>query len=231
VIDLEFPDPQLEDLTLVNTDVSRGTIAATEVAPLTGRVAVGGPHGFKISAERVAADPELRKFIDENSGCYEYYFVHLAVSFSALGRPRLRSAKVELALASVPAVPEPFALSLDPLAAGLQTKIDSRLRILPAMKVQDQVELSIGSYERGASYERSHRFVRGLGLDGSRPGWEFSRIPAAELEGAHRLAVIVQAAYSASLSVTGRMTAQVRGNIPWHFGRELPNPLEFAELV
>ena len=231
MIELEFQEPQLEDLTLVNIDTVRGATSDTGVAPLTGRVAVGGPHGFKISAARVAADQELRKFIDQNSSRHEYYFVHMAVSFSTLGHPRLKSAKVELALTSVPAMPEPCTLSLDPLAAGHQVKVDNKVRILPAVKIADQVELSLGDYERGTAYERSEHFVRGLGLDGSRPGWEFTRTTVAELEGTYRLAMVVQAEYGAALSVTGRVTAQVRGNIPWRFGRELPTPLDFATTV
>jgi hypothetical protein len=231
VIEFDFSESPLEDLTLVSIDPVRGVIPGTEVAPLTGRVAAGGPHGFKITAARVAADPDLRKFIDRSSGRYEYYLIHMAVSFSSLIRPRLKSAKVELALASIPVAPEPVTLSLDPLVAGQQVKVDNRVRIVPSVKVQEHVELSLGDYERGIAYERSEQFVRGLGLDGPRPGWEFTRTAAAEIEGAHRLAMVIQAQYGAALVITGRVTAQVRGNIPWRYGRELPNPLEFASTV
>lgn len=237
MISLEFPEPLLEDLALVSVDTVRGETSGSgvnpeeKVAPLTGRVAVGGPHGFKISPERVAADAELARFIAQDAGRFEYYFIHLAVSFSALGYPRLRSAKVELTLAAAPSTPEPFALSLDPLAAGQPVKIDKKVRILPAVKVADQIELSLGDYEQAATYERSQHFVRGLGLDGPAPGWEFARTPTAELEGAHRLAMIVQAGHGAAISITGRVTARVRGNIPWRFCRELPHPLNFAAVV
>jgi hypothetical protein len=179
----------------------------------------------------VAADPELAGFIEDSSGRHEFYVVHLAVSFSAFGRPRLRSAKVELNLASVPDVPEPFALSLDPLAAGHAAKVDKKLRILPSVKVPGQVELGLGDYEQSASYERTDRFVRGVGLDGARPGWEFTRTQTAELDGAHRLVMIVQAGCGAAVSVTGRVTARVAGNIGWRFGGALPNPLHFAAVV
>lgn len=237
MINLEFPEPPLEDLVLVSIDTVRGETSENgvnpeeEVAPLTGRVAVGGPHGFKISAERVAADAELARFIAQDTGRCEYYFIHLAVSFSALGYPRLRSAKVEVTLVAAPSTPEPFALSLDPLAVGHPMKVGKKVRILPAVKIADQVELSLGDYEHDTAYERSQHFVRGLGLDGPTPGWEFARTPTAELEGAHRLAMIVQAGHGAAISVTGRVTAQVRGNIPWRFCRELPHPLNFAAMV
>jgi len=230
MIEFELPEPQFEDLTLVNIDAVRGNGPAG-AEPLKGRVAVGGPHGFKITAAEAAADPELSKFIDKNAGHYEYYFVHLAISFSALGSPKLRSAEVKLTLTSVPDTPEPFALSLDPLADGYQLKVDSKARILPSLKVAEQVELSLGDYERGVSYDRSERSVRGLGLDGPNPGWEFTRTPAGELEGSHRLTMVVQAGYGAAVSVSGIVRAKAEGNFPWRFARDLPRPWTFDRVV
>ncbi len=231
MIRFAVPEIPLVDIELENIDAVRGDGTDEEVMPLKGRVAVGGPHGFKIAAEWVREDPELGKFIDRNSGRHEFYFVYLSVSFGGLGRPRLKSAKVELELAAIPATPEPFALSLEPLDAGQETQVDGRLRILPEVILPGDFGVSLGSYERGRAYARKERFVRGLGLDGPRPGWEFTRTKAEEIAGTHRLAMVVQTEKGAAISVTGRVTAQVAGNIRWRFRRELPHPLRFATAV
>ncbi len=232
MIELELPEPQFEELTLVNVDSLRGKgPGELEVTPLEGRVAVGGPHGFKITAERVAADPALTKFIDGSADRYDYYFVHMAVSFSVLQSPRIRTAGVQLTLTSVPGTPEPFALSIDPLSEDYTVKVEGKTRIVPSVKVLDQVELSLGDYEKAVSYDRTERVVRGVGLDGPQPGWEFTSTAAQELEGSYRLTMVVQAGYGTTLTVHGLVTATVRGNIPWRFARQLPNPLSFARAV
>ena len=116
-------------------------------------------------------------------------------------------------------------------AEGYRLKVDSKARILPSVKVAEQVELSLGDYERGVSYDRSERSVRGLGLDGPNPGWEFTRTAAGELEGSHRLSMVVQAGYGAAVSVSGIVRAKAKGNFPWRFARDLPSPLTFDRVV
>ena len=230
MIAFELPEPRFEELTLLNADPVRGQ-ASESAEALGGRVAVGGPHGFKLAADQVAADPELGRFLDRAAGRHEYYLVHLGVSFPPAGAPRLQSAEVRLRLTSVPGTPEPFALALYPLAAGYQVKVGSKLRVLPSVKVADQVELSLGDYERDASYERSEHFLTGLGLDGPNPGWAFTRTNAGEIAGSYRLTMVIQAGYGSAVAVGGTVTARVRGNIPWRFERELPRPLNFEAVV
>jgi hypothetical protein len=232
VIEFELPEPQFEDLTLVNVDVVRGKgPVETEAEPLAGRVGVDGPHGFKLSAERVAADHELSKFVDQQSDRHEYYLVHLAVSFKAVGSPQLKSAEVRLSLSSVPDTPPPFALSMEPLKDGDTVSVQRTVRFGPELKLLDQVDASLGEISNVSSWKRSELAVRGLGIDGPEPAWEFTRTASQKLDGAHRLTLVVQAARGAAVSVSGVVTARARGNIPWHFERELPNPLNFATVV
>ena len=113
-------DLEYEDLELVNTDGyrSRGKNTDTLFEPLKGRVKVGGPHGFRITQDRVANDEGLRKLIADKPDHFDFYKVHLGVSFVTHNGPRLESAQVKLFLTAVPQTAAPFALSITPAAAA-----------------------------------------------------------------------------------------------------------------
>jgi hypothetical protein len=233
VIELELPEPRFEELTLVNIDAQRGKGDPDDEAlqPLRGRVLVDGPRGFRITAESLTADPDIGRFVGFDSAGYEFYFVHLAVSFRALGSPRVKSAEVRLALASVPDAPAPFALHMKPLGDGDKVSVRRTARFGPRLKLLDAVEAEIGSVEAEKSFERTELVVRGLGLDGASPLWEFTRTGASKLEGACRLELVVQAARGSAVSVSGVVTARAAGNIPWRYRGGLPRPLDFAAVL
>lgn len=233
MIELELPEPQFEELTLVNIDAHRGKgdEQGAPVAPLKGRVLLDGPRGFKITRQTLKADPDISRFVDSDSARHEYYFVHLAVSFRALGTPRVKSAEVRLALASVPETPAPFALHMKPMRDGDQVSVKHTASFGPKLKLLDAVDAEIGHVDSEKSFERTELVVRGLGLDGASPLWEFTRTESKNLEGACRLELVVQAARGAAISVSGVVTARAAGNIPWRYRGGLPRPLEFAAAI
>ena len=100
------------------------------------------------------------------------------------------------------------------------------------MSVPNVADAEIGSFENHQTFQRTRLFVRGLGLDGSTPGWEFTRTPGQQLEGSCRLELIVQAGRGAEITVSGVVTAQAPiGGLPWHFRAELPRPLTFVAAI
>lgn len=233
MIELELPEPQFEELTLVNIDAQRGKGDPGDEAlqPLRGRVLVDGPRGFKITAESLTADPDISRFVGADSATCEFYFVHLVVSFRALGSPRVKSAEVRLSLASVPGAPAPFALDMKPLRGGDRVSLRRTARFGPRLKLLDAVDVEAGHVEVEKSFERTELVVRGLGLDGASPAWEFTRTDASKLEGACRLELVVQAARGSAVSVSGVVTARAGGNIPWRYRSGLPRPLDFAAIL
>lgn len=229
MIELELPEPGYQDLLLPELAAYRGK-GPVEPPPLNGRVSVGGPHGFKITTARVAADPDIAAFIDENADC-EYYLVYLAMSFTAAASPRLESAQVKLTLTGVPDSPAPFALSMKPLTDGDPVSVKRTATLGPKLSLLDTVDVELGSAARETSYQRTELTVRGLGLASAFPGWEFTRTTARNLEGSCMLTMVVQAAAAAKVTVTGLVTARTGGNIARRFARDLPQPLDFTAAL
>lgn len=218
--------PQFADLTLVSVDGYRGVPKGVPLAPLGGRVQVGGPHGFAITKERVAGDEGLGRFIAKGSGV-AYYYVWLGITFVTHAGPRLDSAQLKLILASAPVSPAPFALSVRPAADGVAQKIGRKVTLGSELTLPGAVKADV-DVETSRNYERTRLFARGLGLGGSTPGWEFTRAPGKLLEGSCLLELIVQAGHNAKLSVSGTVTAQTTGSLPFHLRSELPAPLTFS---
>lgn len=229
VIEFELPAPSYEELALADLAVVRGQDPAPS-APLNGRVLLGGPHAFKITAARAGADPEIAAFMDENADC-EYYLLYLAVSFVAAASPRLESAQVRLTLSAVPSSPAPFALSMKPLADGDPVSVTRTVTLGPKLSLLNVADVELGSAERTETFQRTELAVRGIGLASDTPGWEFTRVDSRNLEGSCMLTMVVQAAKGTTVTVSGLVTARAGGNIARRFGRELPRPLDFSAAI
>lgn len=224
--------PEVDQQGLRTGDALPGAVIGPVVPPLKGRVRVGGPHGFKITMDRVAGDEGLGRFIDQNCGQSEFYFVYLSISFATHDGPVLEAAHVSLVLTSEPEPPAPFALSMRPDAEGTAETVGRTVTIGPKLTLPVIGTVEAGSFSGQRSYQQTSLFVRGLGLDGSTPGWEFTRTDGKRLEGYCRLELIVQAGHGTALSVSGLVTAQARvGTFPFRFRTELPAPLTFATMI
>jgi hypothetical protein len=227
MLELDLGDiPEFTDLTLAAVGGYREFAKDGPLEPLAGRVQVGGPHGFPITKARVAGDEGLGRFIGQGSAV-AYYYVWLGITFVAHAGPRLSSAQLKLALTSVPAAPAPFALSVRPAADGVAQKISRRVTVGSELSLPAVVKGNVQA-ETSREYEQTSVFVRGLGLGGSTPGWEFTRAAGKLLEGSCLLELVVQAARDAKLSVSGTVTAQATGGLRFPVRSELPAPLTFS---
>jgi hypothetical protein len=219
-------EPEFEDLELVSDERYRGPGADAAFEPLKGRVKVGGPRGFEITEARVADDEGLRRFIEQGNRQVAYYYVCVGVTFVTYDGPRLEAAQVKLTISADPAVPAPSALAIRPFAEGTPQKIERAVKIAPKLTLPVVGSTEIGDFEAKREYEQTMLFVRGLGLEGSTPSWEFTRVPGKRLEGTCRLEVIIQARRGTVLTVAGSVTAQATlGHLLGRYRGELPNPL------
>jgi hypothetical protein len=227
VIELDLGElPDFADLPLVTAGAYRGVTKAGPLEPLAGRVQVGGPHGFAITKARVAGDEGLGRFIGKDPGV-AYYYVWLGITFVTHAGPRLDAAQLKLALTAAPADPAPFALSVRPAAEGVAQKVARKVTLGSELALPGAVKADV-DVETSRDYERTRLFVRGLGLGGSTPGWEFTRAPGKLLEGSCLLEVVVQATPGARITVGGTVTAQTAGGLPFRARTELPSPLTFS---
>jgi hypothetical protein len=216
-------EPEFADLVLVSEEVYRGTGDEAAAEPLKGRVKVGGPRGFEITEARVAEDEGLRRFIEKGNHRVAYYKVFLGITFVTHDGPRLEAAQVKLTLA---ADPTPVTLDIQPSAEGTTQKIERGVKVAPKLTLPVVGAAEVGDFEAKQEYEQTNLFVRGLGLEGSTPGWEFTRVTGRRLEGTCRLEVVLQAERDAAVTVAGAVRAQVRlGRLRWRYRGELPNPL------
>lgn len=222
-------DMEYADLELVNIDDGyRGGRDEPLFEPLRGRVRVGGPHGFKITRGRAANDEGLRKLIADRTDRLDFYKVHLGVGFVTHNGPRLEAAQVKLVLTADPDTPAPFALSMTPTAAGTPVKVKRGASADLKVGVPSVGDAGLG-VDAEQEYQSTKLFVRGYGLDGDTPGWEFTRTTGQRLEGSCRLQLIVQVTRGARLTVSGVATAQaMSGNLLGHFRADLPHPLTFS---
>jgi len=191
---------EILDLALDLEAISEGEAKVAERQE-TGGIVWSGPHGFKITMDRVAGDEDLGRFIDQKSGQSEFYFVYLSISFATHDGPLLEASQVNLALTGGPEPPAPFALSMRPAAEGTAETLGRTVTIGPKLTLPVVGAVEAGSFSDQRSYQQTSLFVRGLGLDGSTPGWEFTRTDGKRLEGNCRLELIVQAGHGTALSV------------------------------
>ena len=112
-------------------------------------------------------------------------------------------------------------------ADGVAQKVGRKVTIGSELSLPSVVKAEAG-VEASRDYERTRLFACGLGLGGSAPGWEFTRAPGRLLEGSCLLELVVQAGRGARLSVSGVVTAQTAGGLPFRFRAELPAPLAFS---
>ena len=227
MIELDLGEvPEFTGLPLAVLNGYPDSAKAGPLEPLAGRVQVGGPHGFAITRARVAGDEGLGRFIGKDPGV-AYYYVWLGITFVTHAGPRLDAAQLRLALAAGPGARAPFALSVRPAAEGVAQKVGRKVTLGSELALPGAVKADV-DVEASRDYERTKLFVRGLGLGGSTPGWEFTRAPGKLLEGSCLLEVVVQAQLGTRITVGGTVTAQTTGGLPFRARTELPSPLTFS---
>ncbi|XIE79412.1 hypothetical protein AB6O49_18045 [Streptomyces sp. SBR177] len=86
---IEFDDPRLpeQDLVLLPDEALRGGEPDTGQGPdapppLRGRVRLGGPLAQRLTPEQLAGDPGLSEYLTGQADTYDYYLVHLSLTFA-----------------------------------------------------------------------------------------------------------------------------------------------------
>jgi hypothetical protein len=232
VISVEQPEEPMQDLRMSPADSVRSTTSADLGPPqLTGRIWVSGLQSRLISAETVAADPDLRAFIEDQSPRYRFHLVSLAISFTEQpATPRLNSVHVALSLVSTPTTPEPIALSMTPMQVGDEVLVQTEIRIQPKMGIVG-IELSPDQFSRESSSETREIFLSAMGLSTAKPAWEFRRTPSRELKGSHQLAMIVRAGADSVTSIDCVVTAQTGGTLRRLFRADLTSVVTIAATL
>jgi hypothetical protein len=195
-IDLPMP-PELGLVLEVSTQMTktvrgRGDEPTAEaLAPLQGRLSIGGPVIRRIDAESTD-DVELQHFLDVEGARYDYYLVRLNCTLRHDDDEPFASALVGIGLSTGEAeAPDPIAWSMDPNRLFDSVPVNRTLSLSPSLKI-----LGVGvdaKAEIGAQRERKDVFVEALYELESNPTWAMFRTGTTQLRGGHCLSLVVRA--------------------------------------
>ncbi|MFF7076412.1 hypothetical protein [Streptomyces lavendulae] len=235
---IEFDDPQLpeQDLVLLPDEALRGDEPGTGQGPdapppLRGRVRLGGPLAQRLTHDQLAGDPGLTEYLTGQADAYDYYLVHLSLTFAPTPqRPRLEFAHLALDLSAKPETPPPLAHSMDPMRLTDAVQVTRTRRLGPQLSLLG-TDASLGEVGRNQEYTAHQPFAQALGLHGSTPGWEFRRTVATELTGCHVLRLVVRTAVGSVTDLACTVTAGVKIPLLRRYTRTLPHPLRLEATL
>ncbi|MFD3997864.1 hypothetical protein [Streptomyces sp. NPDC058548] len=236
---IEFDDPRLpeQDLILLPDDALRGDEHPgpdrdpDAPPPLRGRVRLGGPLARRLTHDQLADDPALAEYLTEQAGTYDYYLVHLSLTFAPTPqRPRLEFAHLALDLSAKPETPPPLAHSMDPMRLTDAVQVTRTRRLGPQLSLLG-ADASLGEVGRSQEFTNHQPFAQALGLHESTPGWEFRRTVASELTGCHVLRLVVRTAADSVTDLACTVTAGVKIPLLRRYTRTLPHPLRLAATL
>lgn len=233
MIELPFPVLPEQQLILESDEVSRGgsESGGQGVAPLEGRVAVGGPYAVRITPDQVSDDPGLRMFVEQEAAHSVYHLVHLSLSFTGgSGVTPLARAAMELKLSSTSTAAEPVAWSMTPLRVTDTAQVERSFTLGPQLKLND-IEVSLGEVGRTVTQTRTDVFLQALRELRPDPAWEFARTRDMNLYGSHRLTMVVRAPRDGATSLSGTVRAATKANLLRWYKRELPDPLPLVSVL
>jgi hypothetical protein len=219
---LDYPELEWRPVELPETHaVFRGPAGGA----LTDRLRFGGPVAVPLDVDDVHDDPDLVTFIAKQSGTARYTLLHCGLSFHrSQGEPELATAAVQLSfhVDGVGDGERPIAWSLAPMAAGTAVETTSSFSLGPDAKILG-ASIKLGTVGRESTRHREDVFLQATGLLTSEPGWEFTRTPANELSGSHRLVMVIRAAATSRARAVVTLSASVRaGAWPRRFRRSAP---------
>lgn len=235
---IELDTPQLPelDLVLLPDEALRGDAPGTGQAPgapppLRGRVRLGGPLAQRLTPEMLADDPILSEYLTSQVSTFDYYLVHLSLTFAPTPqRPRLEFAHLALDLSAKPEAPPPLAHSMDPMRLTDAVQVTRTRRLGPQLSLLG-ADASLGEVGRSQEYTAHQPFAQALGLHGSRPGWEFRRTLATELTGCHMVRLVVRTAVGSVTDLACTVTAGVKTPLLRRYTRTLPHPLRLEATL
>ena len=221
--------PDLEERPLAFTAQKRyrstGTDAggqAGDAAPLDGRVFLGGPVAFRMTAARY---PDMGKYLTADKGRHQYHEVHLSLSFKEPDRvPHLRRVVLAVSLSGPAGAQEPIAWSMAPDRIDSPTGRELSFEVRPQVKVAG-IEISAGGVQGKANFARDSYLIA-LGELSSHPSWELKRT-SKPLDGRQRLILVVRSDANADVAADVEVTAWARTQVLRRY-RAIPPPLKLT---
>lgn len=173
--------------------------------PLVDRASIGCPVAIPLTSDRVAADSELRTFIEAEAGSARYVLVYLACTFKPTRGERISKAWLSVNLGLRPSPQDgnlAIAWSMEPMRTSKALSLHRTLSIkVPVKFVEANAEV-------GSAVSAEAVFCEALDLQQSTPSWEFTDSQSQRLRGAQRMNLVIRAPLA---EVTG--TVSLRANV------------------
>jgi hypothetical protein len=231
MIDIELPDPPMQDLVLVpKAEQFRGQAAEPEARePLRHRISIGGPVHRRIDADSTD-DAELRRFLADEAADSDFYLLHLACTLRPSEEEPFTEALIELDLAQKDGPGRPIAWSMEPDRMTDPVELSRTFSLGPTLKFSGVgVDLTA---EQQRTITKQEVFLEAMYELESTPSWGLYRTSSTELRGLHRFHLVVRAPKDSVVSGTTLVEAKVQrrrfGVIPFTVGlADAPRPLTF----
>ncbi|WUI02578.1 hypothetical protein OHR68_12480 [Spirillospora sp. NBC_00431] len=189
---------------------------------LQGRVLLGGPVAFPMTAKRY---PEMRAYLDADKQ-HRYHEVHLALTFTDPDDgPRLHSVALDITLTAPSPAEPPVAWSMAPSRIDDRAERDLRIELRPQVKLVG-VEASAGTVTRTLTRARDP-FLLALRELRSDPGWELRGTRALPLEGNQRLVMVVRGPRDADTTLDLEIAATTKASVLRRY-KSLADPLRLS---
>lgn len=218
MIDLELPDPPLQDVVLEAHEeyVRRGDSDPASNEPVPRRISVGGPVHRRIAADSTD-DAELRHFLKEEAADSDFYLLHLTCSLKHDEDEPFTEALLELDLTADGAAVPPIAWSMQPDRLSHAVEVSRKVTLTPTLKI-----LGVGvevAGEAGRTVTKQQAFLEAMYELESTPSWALYRTSSTELRGMYRFHLVVRTPKDTSVTGTTTIEAKVRrkrfGIIPY----------------
>ena len=189
-------------------------------AGLAGRVMLGGPVAFPMTAKRY---PDMSTYITADAPHHHYYEVHLSLSFRDGGQPPpLHTVTLDVELSGTIGAQQPIAWSMAPSRIDDADDRAVKFELQPQIKIAG-VEASAGTVT-GTVNRAREPFLLALGELSSNPVWELRRT-GPPLAGRQRFVLVVRAAKGVDTDVDIEVTATTKTTVLRRF-QALPAPLK-----
>ncbi len=176
---------------------------SSDLQPARDLMELGTPVWVELTRKMPGITDDLKQFLGREAGI-AYYLVHLTCDFLPREDQRVAEAWLQIKLGPREAIPTPIAWSMDPLC--LEEKVEVK------QKASIGGDLKFLSSELGEEETRSYSkyYVMAHGEAKSEPLWHFREIDTRQLNGIHRLMLIVRAPAAVAVDGTLNVSASVR---------------------
>jgi len=213
MISLEMPDFQFQAVNLEPREAAtkKGRYdRSPRPDRLSGRLLLGAPVAFALTAEAASNDKETADFLKARAAQSDFYLVTMACSFQPKEDEPFEKAWLHVNLGRADGVkdPRPGAYSMRPLRTSKEVKQSSSIKLGADMKIMD-VGFE-GGVEKGAEKSKDDVSVQAYGELTADPFWEFRSREDVPLDGSYRLALVVDVPKGVKAQAAVNLEATVR---------------------